>query len=75
MKISICCEAKPLGEIYYDISNVTGMCSSCKDHTEFLEEEEINSMYSESSQVCLVCQSFFIGKQGEQYCSYDCATG
>ena len=36
MKISECCGALPLTEICDDL----GMCSECRDHATFKEEEE-----------------------------------
>ena len=45
MRISNCCEAPPLGELYYEpefIKQAIGMCSSCKEHAEFKEEKKEN---------------------------------
>jgi hypothetical protein len=43
-RLSVCCGARPWGEFYYksdqnDIGD-TGICSKCKEHSEFLTEKE-----------------------------------
>lgn len=37
---SLCCDALPYGEIYYDCdSELSGICSECREHTTFYAED------------------------------------
>ena len=45
MKVSLCCDAIPIGEICDDM----GRCSQCKENTEFHEEEEDYSVNIKAS--------------------------
>lgn len=45
-RLSFCCTAHPEGWFYYDEEDHMGICSNCKEHTEFLTEEEADELYA-----------------------------
>ena len=45
-RLSNCCTANHDGRFHYDDAEKMGICSHCKEHAEFLTEEEADEFYA-----------------------------
>ena len=46
-RLSNCCTANHDGRFHYDDEEHMGICNNCKEHAEFLTEEEADEFYTD----------------------------